>query len=202
MSQPNFERLLDSSEVEVNIGELTCIGKGFSSKVYANAEHVVKLLRRPFSTNFAACTYVNNLIQEQEGIADFLGPSRMAMARFVVGQSHGLYRLSLVQTNKGGVSLQTALDLSGDADTALEYLEVGLQMYERKGEIPDFTCMEGSWFNDALTNPNTQAIETPDGYMPVLVDTLYGNFQRSSVTGSFFHRQIAEGVRRTMGALE
>ena len=51
MSSPDFERLLQFSDTQVDVDQLVLIDSGFSSKVYATEDVVVKLLGHEYPTD-------------------------------------------------------------------------------------------------------------------------------------------------------
>ena len=131
-----------------------------------------------------------------------MSPANVAMAQFVVGQTmRGDYKVSLVQPRVRGTLITQALSDGESRDSIARYFEKGLAMYRRTGQIPDLACIEGRYFNP-LIDPNTQVAMTVEGPQPVLVDTTFGRLQRKPFVGSFFHSQIAWGVRRALGRLD
>lgn len=201
MSTPNFDCLLERSDVEVNMSTLIALGGGLSASVYANDEHVVKLQKNTFQTELAAHNYADTLYAEQEMTTDYMSPENVAQAHFVVSRAiEGVHRLLLVQPRIKGVLLADAIDESGAPDSILAYLSNGIKMYSRTKKIPDLACVERRF--NPLHDPNTQ-VKTDDGMMvPVLVDTTYGRTQRLPILGKVIHGGIAWGVRHSLKSLE
>lgn len=201
MSRPDFQRLLQFSDVDVNIQALSHVGGGRSSVAYATDEHVVKVLERSHSTQSSADKYADGLYGEQERIADYMGLSSIAMANVVVsGSLEGDHRIALVQRKITGVTMAEALASGQDPAVFMEYMSRGLKMYKDRRQMPDLACVEGRFFNP-LIDPNTQ-VEVVDGVVrPILVDTTFGRLQRRSMVGGLLHTGIAMGVIRALKRL-
>jgi hypothetical protein len=200
MSSPNFDHLLDRSDIEVDIATLAPIGSGLSSSVFGNDVHVVKLLKNGFQTEVEANDYADVLYAEQGRITDYMGVENVAQAHFVVSRAiEGAHRLSVVQPRVIGVTMAEALREGGSSDGISSYLEKGLRMYARRKEIPDLACVEHRF--DPLSDPNTQVMICNEDVVPILVDTTFGRTQRQPYFGRAIHAGIAWGVRRSLREL-
>jgi hypothetical protein len=195
---PDFEKLLQFSEVRVDVESLVRIGGGFSSDVYATDDHVVKLLGHTHGTALGAHDHADILYGEQSRICDYLGPNNMALAHFVVGATaKGDYKVLLVQPRIEGVTLAESIRLEVETDPLCNYLASALFMYMRIREIPDLACMERRFFNP-LIDPNTQVVTFGKEARPVLVDTTFGRTQRKNYVGWMIHAGIAHGVKQAL----
>jgi len=202
VSNPDFERLLQFSDTEVEISQLALIDSGFSSEVYAADDVVVKILGHEHPTARGAHQHADVLYGEQDRITGYMGPDNVATAQFVVGHAqNGEYRISLVQPRVSGILIANALADAESHESIAGYFEKGLSMYSRTHQIPDLACIEGRYFNP-LIDPNTQVLRTGEGFQPVLVDTTFGRLQRKAIIGKFFHSQIAWGVKRALNGLD
>lgn len=202
MSQPDFERLLEWSDEDVDIAELTELKGGRSSAVFATNHHVVKIQRKRFRTDGEAHRYADELYGEQERITDYMGEKHVASARFLVGEeARGVYRVALLQRRISGITLAASVNTDPlSLSPVVTYLETGLCMYSQTGEIPDLACVENDFFNP-LIDQNTKVVSGPQGAVPVLVDTTYGRAQRLKYVGPIVHAGIARGVTRALDTL-
>lgn len=197
--QINFESLLSTSDVSVNVGQLAVADRGFSSTVFFTHDHVVKVLRSTFQTSKSAHDYADILYGEQETIRHYLRPANIAVAHFVVGRAGGEdYRVSLVQDRVEGVSMQRTL-VNGGGEVLGDYLSDALRMYRITGQIPDLACLERRF--DPMNDPNTKVITKEGKLEPVLVDTTYGRLQRRRYAGRLISKGIAVGVKSALDKL-